>query len=465
MNFAEFPSGQVLVDRLHLVMEDCSLFGIYLREGTLISSMINSKDSKDLVKDSKDLYKLESQMAVFANITCLLWIKPHSSGFVWIFEKLDQLLAGFGLNQFRISTCTGSFLQIFGFEQDELLNTDVHLLIPSLASQYATARSKSGAIFPISLSLADNFVQILLYPRLTGSAVINCRLKTITFIDSTFAINMFGLEASLLINTPISNIIPDFWQHFGAPLLSPTQFFPSRHFHSFIGSSRSASMDSGGILTKARHADGNLINVLLKSRSCENLDEIFVSISFTYLHAIKKLLESSNIKDSPICTSPSIPDMINMPIYHPRGDIEDFAIVKDLGEGAFGFVKLGYHKNDPQRSLFVIKYIVKTMIMSWTRNRTYGGRIPTEAAVLIALIDNPHVNIPQLKTSFQDEFYFFLVMPYTHVQDLFDFIESSSEIDESTIKFIFAQVARAVAHLHHLGIVHRDIKVYDFKQG
>ena len=81
MNFAEFPSGQVLVDRLHLVMEDCSLFGIYLREGTLISSMINSKDSKDLVKDSKDskdskgskdLYKLESQMAVFANITCLL---------------------------------------------------------------------------------------------------------------------------------------------------------------------------------------------------------------------------------------------------------------------------------------------------------------------------------------------------------------------------------------------------------
>lgn len=42
--------------------------------------------------------------------------------------------------------------------------------------------------------------------------------------------------------------------------------------------------------------------------------------------------------------------------------------------------------------------------------------------------------------------------------DLFDYIELNTTMPEAEIKSIFRQVARAIQHLHHNKIVHRDIK-------
>ena len=80
-------------------------------------------------------------------------------------------------------------------------------------------------------------------------------------------------------------------------------------------------------------------------------------------------------------------------------------------------------------------------------------------AVLYDLVSIPHPRIPRLITCFQDDFYVYIVMPYTPVQDLFDYIETHSEIPPENVKRIFRQTCEAVAHLHAHDIVHRDIKV------
>lgn len=42
--------------------------------------------------------------------------------------------------------------------------------------------------------------------------------------------------------------------------------------------------------------------------------------------------------------------------------------------------------------------------------------------------------------------------------ELFDWIASKQRLDEYEAKIVFAQVAGGVAHLHSLGIAHRDLK-------
>lgn len=62
-------------------------------------------------------------------------------------------------------------------------------------------------------------------------------------------------------------------------------------------------------------------------------------------------------------------------------------------------------------------------------------------------------------THMEDEDYYYLVMKlHGNGMDLFDYIEVNENMTEQQVKAIFRQVSEAVRHLHHLRIVHRDIK-------
>ncbi|CAG8591502.1 16396_t:CDS:2 [Cetraspora pellucida] len=140
--------------------------------------------------------------------------------------------------------------------------------------------------------------------------------------------------------------------------------------------------------------------------------------------------------------------------------INDFEILDNLGQGAYGQVKLAYNKNDIEKKRVVLKYVVKSRILvdCWTRDKVLGT-IPLEIHILHTLRRFPHPNIVQMVDFFEDDDYYYIEMGLHGAgMDLFDYIELNTTMAEDEIKLIFRQVARAIQHLHHRNIVHRDIK-------
>lgn len=177
--------------------------------------------------------------------------------------------------------------------------------------------------------------------------------------------------------------------------------------------------------------------------------------------------------------------------------ISDYDIGQDMGSGAYGFVRHarlldGEHKGED----VVVKYIIKNCILadSWRRHRIYGT-IPAEIFVLLQLQHTPytpppsappwikdkvhwmnirqqlldqqqrgevtgHPGICKLIDFFEDEEYYYLVMPrFGDGQDLFDYVESSPfGLDPSDIRSFLGQVCDVIAYMHANSIVHRDIK-------
>ncbi|KAI8384618.1 kinase-like domain-containing protein [Radiomyces spectabilis] len=140
--------------------------------------------------------------------------------------------------------------------------------------------------------------------------------------------------------------------------------------------------------------------------------------------------------------------------------IDDYHILDDLGEGAYGLVKLAVRKNDPEKKKVVIKYVIKSRILvdCWTRDRKLGT-IPAEIHILHTLRKIPHPHCAAMIDYFEDDDHYYIIMPlHGDGMDLFDYIELKPHMAEFEIKSIFRQVADAVRHLHDHSIVHRDIK-------
>lgn len=117
------------------------------------------------------------------------------------------------------------------------------------------------------------------------------------------------------------------------------------------------------------------------------------------------------------------------------------------------------YKNDPNQTPLVIKYVVRNRILSWSP-RNQGKRVPLEVSILQDLLKDGCMFVPRMHQYFQDEFFFYLILESHDSIDLFEYIERNTSIPEETIRDIIKQVLNAVNHVHSLGIVHRDIKVY-----
>lgn len=134
--------------------------------------------------------------------------------------------------------------------------------------------------------------------------------------------------------------------------------------------------------------------------------------------------------------------------------------MKKMGEGAYGRVVLARYPDDPA-CLIVVKSVVKDRILvdTWVRDRKLGT-VSSEIKILAALTLNPHPNIIGMVDFLEDDECYHIEME-AHGNpgiDLFDLIELNPNLAESECKSIFRQIVSAVAHLHSLGIVHRDIK-------
>ncbi|KAH7037869.1 uncharacterized protein B0I36DRAFT_314973 [Microdochium trichocladiopsis] len=143
--------------------------------------------------------------------------------------------------------------------------------------------------------------------------------------------------------------------------------------------------------------------------------------------------------------------------------IDDFVILEDMGQGAYGQVKLARYKHDGGKKV-VLKYVTKRRILvdTWTRDRRLGT-IPLEIHVLDYLRRDGfrHPNIVDMEDFFEDETNYYIEMAPHGLpgMDLFDYIELRTNMGEDECRSIFVQVAKAIYHLHiKVKVVHRDIK-------
>lgn len=146
-----------------------------------------------------------------------------------------------------------------------------------------------------------------------------------------------------------------------------------------------------------------------------------------------------------------------------RKTINDFVIVEEMGQGAYGQVKLCRYKKNSGKKV-VIKYVTKRRILvdTWTRDRRLGT-VPLEIHVLDYLRRDgfKHPNIVEMSDFFEDDINYYIEMvPHGMPgMDLFDYIELRVNMEEKECRKIFVQVAGAVHHLHTKAkVVHRDIK-------
>lgn len=150
------------------------------------------------------------------------------------------------------------------------------------------------------------------------------------------------------------------------------------------------------------------------------------------------------------------------PAEHSKKTIDDFVILEDMGQGAYGQVKLARYRGKSKTC--VLKYVTKRRILvdTWTKDRRLGT-VPLEIHVLDYLRRDGlrHPNIVEMEDFFEDDVNYYIEMiPHgLPGMDLFDYIELRTNMEESECRSIFVQVARAIQHLHTKAlVVHRDIK-------
>ncbi|KAJ5174942.1 uncharacterized protein N7482_000819 [Penicillium canariense] len=143
--------------------------------------------------------------------------------------------------------------------------------------------------------------------------------------------------------------------------------------------------------------------------------------------------------------------------------ISDYVILEEMGQGAYGQVKLARLKKQPNKKM-VLKFVTKRRILvdTWTRDRRLGT-VPLEIHVLDFLRRDgyKHSNIVEMEGFFEDDINYYIEMiPHgLPGMDLFDYIELRANMDESECRNIFKQVVSAIHHLHTKAlVVHRDIK-------
>ncbi|KAL2023141.1 hypothetical protein VTK56DRAFT_3747 [Thermocarpiscus australiensis] len=125
-----------------------------------------------------------------------------------------------------------------------------------------------------------------------------------------------------------------------------------------------------------------------------------------------------------------------------------YNIVKTLGEGSFGKVKLAVHRGTGQQ--VALKIISRKTLIS----RDMQGRVEREIEYL-QLLRHPH--IIKLYTVIKTPTEIIMVLEYAG-GELFDYIVQHGKMHEDEARRFFQQMLCAVEYCHRHKIVHRDLK-------
>jgi len=125
-----------------------------------------------------------------------------------------------------------------------------------------------------------------------------------------------------------------------------------------------------------------------------------------------------------------------------------YDVIKTLGEGSFGKVKLAVHRASQQ------KVALKIINRKKLQTRDMTGRIEREIQYL-QLLRHPH--IIKLYTVITGSNEIIMVLEYAG-GELFDYIVNHGRMPEDKARRFFQQIVCAVEYCHRHKIVHRDLK-------
>lgn len=173
---------------------------------------------------------------------------------------------------------------------------------------------------------------------------------------------------------------------------------------------------------------GKSNNGLVSETSCEVAENIFVKAG----------------QKTPLCAESEHSN------HHTESfSFENLKVVRTLGSGAFGRVKLVKSLADSRT--FALKCQSKKAIVE----NGLQEHVMSERTILIQL-DHPF--ILNLHGSFQDEHSIYFVLELLQGGELFTQLRSRGQLDELGAKFYAAQVLLAFAHIHSKNIAYRDLK-------
>ncbi|KAM6341939.1 serine/threonine-protein kinase Nek3-like isoform 2-T2 [Podargus strigoides] len=129
--------------------------------------------------------------------------------------------------------------------------------------------------------------------------------------------------------------------------------------------------------------------------------------------------------------------------------MEEYKVLKVLGEGSFGRALLVHHRISDQ------KYAMKEIRLPISSSDVENSR---KEAVLLAKMKHP--NIVAYKESFEADGHLYIVMEYCDDGDLMQKIkhQRGKLFPEDTILHWFVQMCLGVKHIHDKRVLHRDIK-------
>jgi len=129
--------------------------------------------------------------------------------------------------------------------------------------------------------------------------------------------------------------------------------------------------------------------------------------------------------------------------------IHDYESIKIIGRGAFGEVHVCRNKITDE--IVAVKKIKKEVL----DNKNQVIHIKNEQ-LFMSKVKSPW--IVELKASFQDYDYLYLVMEYLQGGDLMNILIKKDVLAEEEARFYVAEIVLAIESIHKLDCIHRDIK-------
>ncbi|KAF9582515.1 hypothetical protein BGW38_000111 [Lunasporangiospora selenospora] len=144
-----------------------------------------------------------------------------------------------------------------------------------------------------------------------------------------------------------------------------------------------------------------------------------------------------------------------MRLIRDKISMNSFLILKTIGHGAFGVVKLVQEK---ETGLY---FAMKVMRKADMLKKGQEGHVRAERDLMTAASESA-IWIVKLIYSFQDADHLYLVMEYMSGGDLLNLLIEKDIFEEDFAKFYVAEMVLCIEEAHKLGYIHRDIKPDNF---